>query len=69
MVQPTLLSAPLPNLKLMWFVCGWGDGCKRGTRKWVPIEVESVYSWPTLGLKSRSKFDTDMYVVDPVFLH
>ena len=36
-------------------VCGT-CGSKRGIRQWVPLEVEAVHSWPTMGLKSRSKF-------------
>ena len=35
-------------------VCG-SCGSKRGIRQWVPLEVEAVQSWPTMGLKSRSK--------------
>ena len=31
-------------------------GSKRGIRQWVPLEVEAVQSWPTMSLKSRSKF-------------
>ena len=36
-------------------VCG-SCGAKRGIRQWVPLEVEAVQSWPTMALKSRSKF-------------
>ena len=36
-------------------VCG-SCGSKRGIRHWVPLEVEGVQSWPTMALKSRSKF-------------
>ena len=36
-------------------VCGT-CGSKRGIRQWVSLEVEAVHSWPTMGLKSRSKF-------------
>ena len=36
-------------------VCG-SCGSKRGIRQWVPLEVEAVQSWPTMGLQSRSKF-------------
>ena len=36
-------------------VCGT-CGSKRGIRQWVPLEVEAIQSWPTLGLKSRSQF-------------
>ena len=36
-------------------VCGSG-GSKRGIRQWVPLEAKAVQSWPTMGLKSRSKF-------------
>ena len=31
-------------------------GSKRGICQWVPLEVEVVQSWPTMALKSRSKF-------------
>ena len=38
-------------------VCMCGScGSKRGFRQWVPLEVEAVQSWPTMALKSRSKF-------------
>ena len=36
-------------------VCG-SCGSKCGIRQWVPLEVEAVQSWPTMALKSRSKF-------------
>ena len=39
----------------MWFVCG-SCGSKRGIRQWVTLEVEAVQRWPTMALKSRSKF-------------
>ena len=36
-------------------VCG-SCGSKRCIRQWVPLEVEAAQSWPTMALKSRSKF-------------
>ena len=36
-------------------VCGT-CGSKRGIRQWVPLEVEAIHNWPTMGLKSWSKF-------------
>ena len=36
-------------------VCG-SCGSKRGIRQWFPLEVQAVQSWPTMALKSRSKF-------------
>ena len=31
-------------------------GSKRGIHQWVPLQVEAFQSWPTMALKSRSKF-------------
>ena len=36
-------------------VCG-SCGSKHGIRQWVPLEVEAIHIWPTMGLKSPSKF-------------
>ena len=38
-------------------VCGT-CGSKRGIHQWVPLDVETVRSLPTMGLKSRSKFNS-----------
>ena len=36
-------------------VCG-SRGSKRGISQWVPLEVEALQNWPTMALKTRSKF-------------
>ena len=38
-------------------VCLCGTcGSKCGVRPWVPLEADTIRNWPTMGLKSRSKF-------------
>ena len=36
-------------------VCG-SSGAKRGMRRWVSAELETIQGWPALGLKSRAQF-------------
>ena len=36
-------------------VCGT-CGTKRGMRRWVSTELETMQGWPTLGLKSHAQF-------------
>ena len=49
-----IFSSAEPETNVV-YVCG-SCGSKRGIRQWVPLQVEAVQSWPTMGLKSRSKF-------------
>ena len=53
-VKCTFLGAqPESDLVCVCGTCGWN----RGVRPCVPLEVDTIRSWPTMGFKSQSTFN------------